>query len=340
VLPGARREPRAAARCPPPASERDVLARIRGRREAWDRGATGSADRPANADQLVAPGPHCGRDVVPGHRSDWPRWRTLPPLRAEPPPRPEGREGVVRGLSPRGNRRTWTGVRTVKAFVALSSAVLAVILIGVGIAAHVQAPLPGPVLVALPQGTVGGDIGAGQLNVAVPFTFEWTTGATVTLLRIQAIAVPGYRTPELRSVTTDLPKGDPVLDRTLVGSSGSKFSFAPDWRMQNRPGSTEAVAGIRVFYEHEGVVFSFSIVGGAWACWSTASRHCALLHRPSSADPRAHGRQLAVRRGRLPEAGLLLAGHSERAPPPGSLGSKLGVDACSCCAASDDHDSR
>jgi hypothetical protein len=87
--------------------------------------------------------------------------------------------------------------------------------------------------------------------------------------------VPGYPTPTLECVNCKGAAFGQVLGHTFDRPSGSTFSFVPIWKMQDRPGSTEALAGIRVFYEHGGAAFSFPISRGAWLCWSTSSYECA-----------------------------------------------------------------
>jgi hypothetical protein len=168
----------------------------------------------------------------------------------------------------------------VKATLKVMLAVFVVIAIGVGITAAVQSPPPGPVLVGLPQGTVGSSSGRGQEIIGVPFTFEWTTRANIKLLRIEAIPVRGYLTPELDCAACGGLRAGPILGRTFDRAKGSMFEFVPDWRMRNRPGSIEAIGGIRVVYEYKGTVISLPIIGGAWMCWSSPSYRCAS-HVPS-----------------------------------------------------------
>jgi hypothetical protein len=164
---------------------------------------------------------------------------------------------------------------SMRAMLLVTSAVLAIIVIGVGIDAGVQRALPGPVLIGLPQGTIGGDYGPHlRSEMDVPFTVEWTKHATITVLRIEPIPLPGYLTPELACIQCAARGAPPVIGHTFVRSNGSTFEFMPMWRMRNRPGSTEALAGIRVSYEYDDEVFSLPIIGGAWLCWSTRSYDC------------------------------------------------------------------
>jgi hypothetical protein len=163
----------------------------------------------------------------------------------------------------------------------VTSVVLAVIAVGVALVSGLQRPLPAPALVALPQGTIGGSTESGYgTEIGVPFAVEWTEHASVRVLGIEAIPLHGYVTPELACIQCADRRGPAVIGHTFTRSRGSTFEFMPMWRMRHRPGSTEALAGIRVSYEYAGLVFSLPIVGGAWLCWSTRAYHCTTPFPP------------------------------------------------------------
>jgi hypothetical protein len=108
-------------------------------------------------------------------------------------------------------------------------------------------------------------------NCGVPFTVAWTTSASVTVLAVDPDPVSGYLAPDL-----DLRYAQPPLvGHRFFRPAGSSMTIVPDWIMRRRPGSIEAVGGIRVVYSVRGSVFSLTDTSAReWLCWSTPSFSC------------------------------------------------------------------